>query len=156
MSEKPEHDQSAADRDTEAILARRRFLIQSTLAGLGIGAAAAVTGCGDEPKACLEVAPEPKAKPKPEPEPKPCLEVEPEPEPCLSIIEPEPEPKPCLTVPPEEEPKPCLDVAPDDGKAESEPKICLKIAPPTEEKPPKSDRPGICLSIRRVPPKGES
>jgi hypothetical protein len=151
MSEKPERDESAGDRDTEAILARRRFLIQSTLAGLGISAAAAMTGCGDEPKACLEVAP----KPKPEPEPKPCLEVEPEPEPCLSI-EPEPEPKPCLTVPPEEEPKPCLDVAPPDKKPKPKPEICLRIAPPTEEKPPKSDRPGICLSMRRYPPKDDS
>ncbi len=85
--------------DTKAILARRRFLIQSTLAGLGVAATAAVTGC-DEPKPCLKVKPEPKAclkevpPQKKEEDPQPCLEppkrkVEPVPDICLKPLPPE-------------------------------------------------------------------
>ena len=90
------------DEDTEAILNRRRFLIQSTLASAGVGAV--MSGCKAEPEPgiCLSVDP-----PEPEPEPEVCLDVappEPEPEPQVSqdVEPPEPEPDPeptiCLTV----------------------------------------------------------
>ena len=78
-----------SDEDTEAILSRRRFLIESTLAGAGIGALA--TGC--RPQVCLEVTPDP--------EPRVCLEVESdpnaEPQVCLEVMAPEPPSEPCLS-----------------------------------------------------------
>jgi hypothetical protein len=140
MSTEPDHTKKPVDADTEAILARRRFLIQSTLAGLGIATAAAVTGC-DDPRPCL-TPPEPKPclsedteKLKPEPDkPKVCLsEAPPDPKPCLSP----PEPKPCLSEV-FEEPKPCLSPpAPPPEKKELKPQVCLsmEIAPPEKADP---------------------
>ena len=77
------------DEDTEAILSRRRFLISSTLAGAGLGAA--LSGCRPEPpqpKVCLTTprpeppyarpdqrVPPPEKPPPVEPKPQPCLEV---------------------------------------------------------------------------------
>jgi hypothetical protein len=43
------------DEDSKAILERRRFLIQSALAGLGAGALAA--SCEQQPKVCLSEVP---------------------------------------------------------------------------------------------------
>ncbi len=78
--------------DTEAILARRRFLVQSTLAGLGVGVVA-VTGCA--PKPCLTLVPDACLKPPP-PDPEVCLKpAPPDPKPCLKPKPPEP--KPCLS-----------------------------------------------------------
>ena len=93
------------DEDTEAILDRRRFLIESTLAGAGLGAVLAGCDNRSEPHACLSI------------EPQPCLEVEPpESQPCLSIEigQPTTQPKPpgpevCLKVevkPPFKPPRP--------------------------------------------------
>ena len=129
--------------DTEAILERRRFLIRSTLAGLGVAAATAVSGC-DRPEKCLKVKPpDPKPKPpKDEPEPKVCLKTvkpgppEPEPKPCLSIEAPEPpKDKPDLKklLTPEDRPGPCLSIVPEEREHDEEkprPKKCLSIKRP--------------------------
>jgi hypothetical protein len=102
------------DEDTQAILARRRFLIESALAG-GLGALAA--GCEKE-------------------EPSPCLKVG-TPRVCLKVPPPEPPkkpdtattPQPCLSPP--VEPRPCLEVAPPpkkDAKGTGEgPRVCLSV-----------------------------
>ena len=96
--------------DSEAILRRRRFLVESAIAGLGVPALLA--GCGeDEPRVCLSIVkPKPKtdtpAPPKvtTETPPKVCLSVAPEPAPCLSMPAPKEAPKvksnlePCLSV----------------------------------------------------------
>ena len=109
-------DHKQADGDTEAILRRRRFLIESALAGAGLGAL--LTGC--EPLVCLKVAPPPttKAPPKPKTETsaKACLSVPLNPQPCLEVMPPKPKtdtkpttavvPRPCLRLPA----KPCLSV----------------------------------------------
>lgn len=99
--------------DTEAILERRRFLIRSTLAGLGVAAATTVSGCGE-------------SKPKAKGEPEPCLKVmapndKPEPKPCLSVTKPKP---PDATAEPHivrPEAEICLSIMPDppDPKADS-------------------------------------
>ena len=88
--------QTPRDDDTEAILRRRRFLIQSALAGAGIGALLA--GCA--PKPCLTVL-----QPPAEPTPRPCLAVVPPPQPskpgpCLKVVPPKkpPRPGPCLSI----------------------------------------------------------
>ena len=119
MEDQPQTDDpNRREEDTEAILHRRRFLIQSTLASAGLGAV--VSGC--QPQVCLSVAPPP--------EPQPCLDVEPpEPQPCLEV-EP-PRPQPCLSEPPAPEPRP-------------EP--CLKVVEPPQ--PPPKPEPTVCLSIR--------
>ncbi len=104
------------DEDTQAILNRRRFLIESTLAGAGLGALAA--GCGKEepqkPQICLSVAvpPEPPKKPGTATPPQPCLDVAPPPKPTTATA-----PRPCLSMP---APQPCLKIAP-------KPKVCLSI-----------------------------
>ena len=84
------------DDDTQAILRRRRFLIQSALAGAGLGAL--LTGCRPEPHACLSVVPAP---PKPPTGPKICLKPV-APHPCLKVAPP----RPCLKI----APKPCLSI----------------------------------------------
>jgi len=110
------------DEDTQAILDRRRFLIESTLAGAGLGALAA--GCDTE-------------------KPRPCLSIAKEPQPCLSVIKEPPKkpdtatpPQPCLSPPPE--PRPCLEVpAPPkkDAKAKVEwPKACLSVREHIDDK----------------------
>jgi len=72
--------------DGEAILRRRRFLIESALAGVGLGlAASGRASVADAPQPCLEVAaPRPclSPPPPPPPPPQPCL-VPPLPQPCL-------------------------------------------------------------------------
>ncbi len=52
MKGKRKQDSKAAE-DTQAILSRRRFLIQTALAGAGIGVAASA-GC--RPRVCLSPA----------------------------------------------------------------------------------------------------
>lgn len=121
------------DEDAEAILSRRRFLIESAVAGAGLGALAA--GCAEEERArpCLSVMvkelPKPGTATSPQPclevaPPQPCLDVAPPPEACLSVAPPPepkegqgPPPQPCLSLPP---PKPCLRIAP-------QPKVCLSL-----------------------------
>ncbi|MBC8874166.1 MAG: hypothetical protein H8E44_32405 [Planctomycetes bacterium] len=127
MDDQPQSDDpKRREEDTEAILHRRRFLIQSTLASAGLGAV--VSGC--QPQACLSAAPDPCLSVAPEPEPQPCLDVgPPEPQPCLEV-EP-PRPQPCLSEPPAPEPRP-------------EP--CLKVVEPPQ--PPPKPEPTVCLSIR--------
>ena len=134
------------DEDTEAILNRRRFLIESALAGAGLGAV--LSGCEDEtaPRACLSVAPPPKTCLQPPPESRPCLKIKPEPRQCLDVIPDPPTRKPT-------EPQVCLSVEisrPKTQPAASQPAGCLKV----EVKPPKPPprpclRPRPCLSIRR-------
>jgi hypothetical protein len=111
------------DEDTEAILNRRRFLIESTLAGAGIGAV--LSGCEAQP--CLKIKPEPRQ----------CLDVPPdrptskptEPQVCLSV-----EISPLKVHPP----------------ASSQPAACLKVeVKPPKPPPGPCLRPGPCLSIRR-------
>ena len=122
-----------SDEDTEAILNRRRFLIESTMAGAGIGAV--LSGC--------EAQPGPEAKP---PESRPCLKIKPEPRQCLDVPPDPPTSKPT-------EPQVCLSVEisqPKTPPAASQPAACLKV----EVKPPKPPpRPCLrlrpCLSIRR-------
>ena len=93
--EPPEEDrQRQGDEDTEAILSRRRFLIFSTLAGAGVGAA--LSGCRPEPpqpKACFtsstwqgpgpppELRSSQEVRPPKPPEPKPSPEAKASPEP---------------------------------------------------------------------------
>lgn len=117
MSIRPPKDEpeKQPNEDTQAILDRRRFLIESTLAGTGIGLAA--SGC--RPQACLSVEPDsgPRRSPPPEEnlsgtedQPQVCLEVEP-PDPPPSAGEPVPDI--CLSVqwdppPPEHGFEPCL------------------------------------------------
>jgi hypothetical protein len=60
------------DKDSKAILERRRFLIQSALAGLGVGALAA--SCEQQPQPCLSVRQVP---PKTQTGAQPCLEIMP-------------------------------------------------------------------------------
>ena len=140
MSQEPRgSEEKRHDEDTEAILARRRFLIRSALAGAGLGAVLA--GCESKPEAvprpCLSVAVPPPtsntdAQPKTSTEPKPGTATKPEV--CLKIAPPEkpPEPAPKTVT----EPQICLSVP--------APQPCLTPAPPKEE-------PGArpCLSIRR-------
>jgi hypothetical protein len=104
---------AGADKDQEAILNRRAFLIRSLVAGAAAGAGAMIAGCKRKPQICLTplVPPEP---PPPGPDPQVCLEVEPQK--CLSLDTPDandaPEPQECLRIAPETEPKetpkPCL------------------------------------------------
>lgn len=114
-------EKTPRDDDTEAILRRRRFLIQSALVGAGMGALLA--GCEPEvcltPQVCLKVAPPPStkegAKPATQAEPQVCLEL-PAPKTnkgaqvCLKLAPPErkPEPKPCLSEARPPRPGPCL------------------------------------------------
>jgi len=88
-----------SEEDTEAIMNRRKFLIESTLVGAGLSAALA--GCKSEsesePKVCLSINVPVTTQPKP------CLEVDSQPaddevkpigpQVCLSIDTP-PEPPP--------------------------------------------------------------
>jgi len=106
------------DEDTEAILRRRRFLIESAIAGLSAGALAA--GCKEEPepKVCLSIREFPDEPP---------TKNEAKPQMCLKIAPPKDSPKA----------RPCLDVAP-------VPAPCLSL--PAKETPPKH-RPQACLSI---------
>ncbi len=89
MKNQPDANDPAArpDEDTEAILSRRRFLIQSTLAGAGIGAVASVC----EARICLSIIRDPDKLQEPDPQ---TYLVEPsEPEPRLGVAQP-PEPSP--------------------------------------------------------------
>jgi hypothetical protein len=136
-NEEPNDDRGARrDEDTEAILRRRKFLIQSALAGAGLGALLA--GCEAEPKVCLEVTPDgpnpniclqppkvgTKAGPKPGTEAAPKLKTDAAARTCLSVP---PEPGPCLKLP-----------AP---RTHTGAKVCLKLAPP------KKPKPRVCLSL---------
>jgi hypothetical protein len=143
MESRPPEDKPRqhVDEDTEAILSRRRFLIQSTLATAGLGVAA--SGCKPEaclePQVCLTPAPPPDVQPQVcldvvEPEPQVCLEEEPEPQVCLSV---EPEPQVCLDVElPVPEPQVCL-------SEEPLPDVCLSVPAPAPDPPPADP----CLSI---------
>jgi hypothetical protein len=134
----------AEDRD--AILSRRKFLIESALASAGI--TIGVAGCGPSkkdpgPQVCLSVAPQPPPPdaafaqpPPPRPtvclQPQVCLSPPPQPQECLKIA-----PQKCLKFAPPRErpdggtPRPCL----------SRPRVCLSVAP---KKPPSGN---ICLSF---------
>lgn len=115
------------EEDRQAILRRRRFLIQSALTGAGLGALLA--GCEpDEPKPCLSI----RRPPKSTADPKPCLEVAP----------PEPATKTGTKLMTGTEPEVCLSV-PAPFKPTTQAKVCLKIAPPEKLKPKE------CLSIER-------
>jgi len=91
------------DEDSKAILERRRFLIQSALAGLGAGALAA--SCDQQPKCCLSVRELP---PKTQTGAQPCLELMP---PKASTQTPAAKPG---TKTPPKEPRVCLSVREDD------------------------------------------
>jgi len=117
--EKPEE---LPNEDTRAILDRRRFLIESTLASTGIGVVA--SGC--QPLACLSV----------EPEPGPCLSPPPE----EDLPGPTDEPQVCLEVAPPEPPPPLGEPVPD---------ICLSVE---MEPPPPEPGFDICLSIHKTKP----
>ncbi|MCA9596163.1 MAG: hypothetical protein KC776_22770 [Myxococcales bacterium] len=117
------------DRDRRAILARRKLLVASALAGL------AATSCDkvNPFRPCLSPASIPEGGTTNTGGPataQPCLEPMPPrdagaPEPCLS-----PPPQPCLS---QTAPQPCLARAPPTDAAagaEPEPQVCLKIAPP--------------------------
>lgn len=124
------------DEDTQAILDRRRFLIQSTLATAGIVAGAG--GCRPEPEVCLTPAP---------PEPQVCLSVA-APEPCLDVSEPQEPP-----MPPDgsggnqPEPETCLDVSVPQHP-EPEPEVCLSLM---EDAPMLPPEPEVCLSVEATP-----
>ena len=130
----PHDDQPPQDEDTRAILHRRRFLIESALAGIGAGAV--LIGCDKKPagspKPCLSV----KAPPQTQPKPQVCLEVEPRP--CLSVAPSpatkpatRPEPQVCLSPPVPPPPTPCLKIVPPQPcLSPPAPKPCLKIIPP--------------------------
>jgi hypothetical protein len=64
MADKDESNPRRCDEDAEAILGRRRFLIQSALVGAGLAGLGA--GCQPFARPCLTLPPEPK----------PCLKVE--------------------------------------------------------------------------------
>lgn len=84
MEPEDDREDGGTSEDREAILRRRRFLIQSALAGAGIGALLA--GCAPKPKPgpCLTVVPPPQP-----PKPGPCLKVvPPRPRPCLRYLRP--------------------------------------------------------------------
>ena len=125
--------------DTEAILDRRRFLIESTLAGAGLGAVLAGCDNSSGPHACLSIEPQRRPKPKP-PESQPCLSVEigrpttqrnpPGPGACLKV-----EVKPPRDVPHRPDPGPCLSPEPEWRRS-------------LPRRPPKP-KPGPCLSRSR-------
>jgi hypothetical protein len=83
----------AGMEDTEAILNRRKFLIQAALTGAGMGAV--IAGCKAEeeekPKICLQVlAPtNPPATNLPSSQPQECLKIS-NPQICLKIAPPQP------------------------------------------------------------------
>jgi hypothetical protein len=113
---KPEpRNTTGRSEDSEAILDRRRFLIQAALAGAGVGAVLSTGQAADPPIApqpCLKnVPPKPPTNAPPGRPPTNALPTNPQP--CLSP----PTPKPCLAPP---RPQPCLSVAPP-------PKVCLSI-----------------------------
>jgi hypothetical protein len=74
-SKNPNPEKTTSNReDTEAILDRRKFLIQAALAGAGAGAV--LSGCKpEEPQPCLTPAPPKPPTNPPPPAPGPCLEV---------------------------------------------------------------------------------
>ncbi|HUT34348.1 MAG TPA: hypothetical protein VNE39_12755 [Planctomycetota bacterium] len=119
MSEK----RKQRDEDAQAILDRRRFLIESTLAGATLGALAA--GCDTDPQACLTPPrpPKPKTAGEPPPPPKPTTSATPQP--CLEVAPP-PKPKTGTA------PQPCLSMP--------APKVCVRMAP----------KPKVCLSLEEV------
>ena len=119
---------TGTDKDTDAILNRRAFLIRSLVAGAAAGAGAIVAGC--KPRVCLTPL-DPKKNP-PNTPPQTCLDVAPGPEPQV-----------CLEV----EPQKCLSLErPDPGDAQT-PQECLRIAPETEPK----ETPRPCLSVPSRP-----
>jgi hypothetical protein len=115
---------SGATEDRDAILSRRKFLIESALASAGI--TIGVAGCGPSKK---------------DTGPQVCLSIAPQPQECLKVAPPRP--NVCLSPPPQPpppQPQECLRVAP---------QKCLKIAPPRDGGAP---RPQVCLSKPRPRP----
>ncbi|MDP3277968.1 MAG: hypothetical protein Q8Q09_22475 [Deltaproteobacteria bacterium] len=110
----PDEDSERADHD--AILARRKWLIASALAGVAL----ATEGC-DRVKSVLGID-----------QPPPPEQVTADPMPCLSQV-PETPPQPCLS--PMIAPQPCL--------APPIPRACLSIAPQRLDppRPPPRRRP---------------
>jgi hypothetical protein len=150
-STKPGEAPARREEDREAILSRRKFLIESALASAGITLGVGVAGCGPSkketaPQVCLSVAPV-------EPRPTECLKVAPPPPPDAGAPASQPvrptvclQPRPCLSVP--RPPEVCLRVAP---------QKCLKIAPqrPDGGMPrPCLSRPRPCLQPKK-PPSGK-
>ena len=82
MSDEQNKPDQKQDEDARAIFSRRRFMIEASLKGLGVGLAAAglVTGAVAQPQACLDVDVAPR--------------------PCLSVSPPSTAPQVCLTPPP--------------------------------------------------------
>lgn len=144
----PQTSPDNAQEDTDAILSRRRFLIQSGLAGAGL----AVTGCdkggkpdkaagtdpmgkGHKPGICLKIA-----------APKPDAAVS---QTCLSvaIMKPDkpPSPRPCLGLTRTPPKRPQMDPGKTPMKPPRKAMVCL-----TQPRPPRRKRPGgrprICLS----------
>jgi hypothetical protein len=110
-----------AQEDTEAILSRRRFLIQSGLASAGLAAA----GCEKGGKSDQAAGPEPMGKPT---EPRVCLAVEaPKPDAAAAA-------QPCLSAP---------YMAPDQPMR---PRVCLKVRQPDPMRDPGARRAMVCLS----------
>ena len=129
-------EQERAREDTEAILSRRAFLIQSALAGAGVAAGAA--GCDKKGKPAQAPS---------KPRPQICLKKRgPRPDgslrPCLSVRPPEEPPRPMTAG----DPKPGMN----DGARVPMGRACLGLRQPDKPKP----RPKVCLSVRkRRPPK---
>lgn len=121
----PEEDRQAILRRRSRRAAAGGFLIQTALAGAGLGALLA--GCEpEEAKPCLSI----KAPPKSKVDPQPCLEVAP----------PKPPTKTGAKLKTAGEPDVCLSVPP---KPTTQAKVCLRLAPP------KKSGPQVCLSIER-------
>ncbi len=110
--------------DREAILSRRRFLIESALASAGI--TIGVAGCGTKkeevPQVCLSPPPQSQKAP-----PHICLKVAPQE--CLKVAPPRldggvPRPRVCLSKPP---PRACLSIRRKPPKDTKDPagRICL-------------------------------
>lgn len=118
------------ERDREAILARRRFLVASALASV------VAAGCDKVlPQPCLEppLATGDAATPTPclsKPVPQPCLEVAPPPESGdagSDFAQPPPDAE-------ADKPRVCLRVAaPRDAGPDPAPRPCLKVAPADDE-----------------------
>jgi hypothetical protein len=112
MSTPESPDPTPRPEDAEAILNRRRFLIQAALTGAGVGAVLAGARAA-EPQICLKIAP-PKGTNAPPhitnaPPVKPPTNAPPtNPQPCLSPPAPRPRPQVCLSVAPA--PRPCLSI----------------------------------------------
>lgn len=120
---KPGDDDGGAEA-RRAILARRAKFVTVALAGVGL---AAIEGCQDSPRPCLNVTqvPEPSATPVA----------------CLDVKAPRDDAGA----------EQGSDAGGDPADAGVRPSVCLEIAPPPPPPPP----PRVCLSPPRQPPKGE-